>query len=184
MNKRWRVDLEFPKIEVRFQNLNVETFVHVGSRALPTITNFIVNMTEAFLRQLRIYKGKRRKLTILDDVSGIIRPSRMTLLLGPPSSGKTTLLLALAGRLGDHLQTSGKITYNGHGLKEFVPQRTSSYVSQQDWHIAEMTVKETLDLSARCQGVGFKYDMLMELTRREKIAGIRPDEDLDIFMKV
>nr|XP_043623411.1 ABC transporter G family member 32 [Erigeron canadensis] len=177
------VDLEFPKIEVRFQNLNVETFYHVGSRALPTITNFIVNMTEAFLRQLRIYKGKRRKLKILDDVSGIIRPSRMTLLLGPPSSGKTTLLLALAGRLGNHLQTSGKISYNGHGLKEFVPQRTSTYVSQQDWHIAEMTVRETLELSARCQGVGFKYDMLVELTRREKIAGIRPDEDLDIFMK-
>ncbi|XP_023749630.1 ABC transporter G family member 32 [Lactuca sativa] len=177
------VDLEFPKIEIRFQNLNVETYVHVGSRALPTITNFIVNMTEAFLRQLKIYKGKRRKLTILDDVSGIIRPSRMTLLLGPPSSGKTTLMLALAGRLGHHLKMSGKITYNGHGLKEFVPQRTSAYVSQQDWHVAEMTVRETLDLSARCQGVGFKYDMLMELTRREKIAGIRPDEDLDIFMK-
>ncbi|KAI3790224.1 hypothetical protein L2E82_03108 [Cichorium intybus] len=177
------VDLEFPKIEIRYQNLNVETFVHVGSRALPTITNFIVNMTEALLRQLKIYKGKRRKLTILDDISGIIRPSRMTLLLGPPSSGKTTLMLALAGRLGHHLKMSGKITYNGHGLKEFVPQRTSSYVSQQDWHIAEMTVRETLDLSARCQGVGFKYDMLMELTRREKIAGIRPDEDLDIFMK-
>ncbi|KAI3714746.1 hypothetical protein L6452_21705 [Arctium lappa] len=177
------VDLEFPKIEVRFQNLNVETYVHVGSRALPTISNFIVNMTEAFLRQLRIYKGNRRKLTILDDVSGIIRPSRMTLLLGPPSSGKTTLMLALAGRLGHHLQTTGKITYNGHSLKEFVPQRTSAYVSQQDWHIAEMTVSETLDLSARCQGVGFKYDMIMELTRREKIAGIRPDEDLDIFMK-
>lgn len=52
---------------------------------------------------------------------------------------------------------SGKITYNGHGLKEFVPQRTSAYVSQQDWHVAEMTVRETLDLSARCQGVGFKY---------------------------
>lgn len=78
---------------------------------------------------------------------------------------------------------SGKITYNGHGLKEFVPQRASSYVSQQDWHVAEMTVSETLYLSARCQGVGFNYDMLMELTRREKIAGIRPDEDLDIFMK-
>lgn len=27
-------------------------------------------------------------------------------------------------------------------------------------------------------------DMLMELARREKIAGIKPDEDLDIFMKV
>jgi len=41
-----RVHLAFPKIEVRFQNLTIETFVHVGSRALPTIPNFICNMTE------------------------------------------------------------------------------------------------------------------------------------------
>ncbi|KAF7147146.1 hypothetical protein RHSIM_Rhsim03G0245700 [Rhododendron simsii] len=177
------VDLEFPKIEVRFQHLTVDSFVHVGSRALPTIPNFIFNMTEALLRQLRIYPGRRKKLAILDDVSGIIRPSRLTLLLGPPSSGKTTLLLALAGRLGPGLQISGKITYNGHSLNEFVPQRTSAYVSQQDWHVAEMTVRETLDFSARCQGVGCKYDMLVELSRREKIAEIKPDEDLDILMK-
>ncbi|KAK8707089.1 hypothetical protein V6N13_058155 [Hibiscus sabdariffa] len=184
MRKRFdAVDLEFPKIEVRFQNLAVESFVHVGSRALPTIPNFIFNMAEAFLRQLRIYQGRRCKLTILDGCSGIIRPSRLTLLLGPPSSGKTTFLLALAGRLGSHLQMSGKITYNGHGLKEFVPPRTSAYVSQQDWHVAEMTVRETLEFAGRCQGVGFKYDMLVELARREKNAGIKPDEDLDIFMK-
>ncbi|XP_021684676.2 ABC transporter G family member 32 isoform X2 [Hevea brasiliensis] len=175
--------LEFPKIEVRFQNLTVESFVHVGSRALPTIPNFICNMTEAFLRQLRIYQGNRSKLTILDNISGIIRPSRLTLLLGPPSSGKTTMLLALAGRLGCNLQTSGKITYNGYSLNEFVAPRTSAYVSQQDWHVAEMTVRETLDLAGRCQGVGSKYDMLLELARREKIAGIKPNEDLDIFMK-
>ncbi|MBA0865890.1 hypothetical protein Goshw_016246 [Gossypium schwendimanii] len=178
------VDLKFPKIEVRFQNLTVESFVHVGSRALPTIPNFIFNMAEAFLRQLRMYQGRRSKLTILDDCSGIVRPSRLTLLLGPPSSGKTTLLLALAGRLGTHLQMSGEVTYNGHGLKEFVPPRTSAYVSQQDWHVAEMTVRETLEFAGRCQGVGSKYDMLVELARREKNAGIKPDEDLDIFMKV
>ncbi|KAL8148054.1 hypothetical protein AgCh_005408 [Apium graveolens] len=178
-----KVDMQFPKIEVRFQNLNVYTYVHVGSRALPTITNFMFNMTEALLRKLRIYRPKRRKLSILDNMNGIIRPSRLTLLLGPPSSGKTTLLLALAGRLGQDLQMSGNVTYNGHSLKEFVPQRTSAYVSQQDWHVPEMTVRETLDFSARCQGVGCKYDMLEELARREKSAGIKPDEDLDIFMK-
>lgn len=123
------------------------------------------------------------KFPILDNVSGIIRPSRMTLLLGPPSSGKTTLLLALAGRLGSDLNMSGNITYNGHNLNEFVPQRTSAYVSQQDWHAAEMTVRETLEFAGHCQGVGIKYDMLMELLRREKNEGIKPDEDLDIFMK-
>lgn len=30
----------------------------------------------------------------------------------------------------------------------------------------------------------FCSDMLVELARREKLAGIKPDEDLDIFMKV
>ncbi|KAG5540595.1 hypothetical protein RHGRI_020719 [Rhododendron griersonianum] len=191
------VDLEFPKVEVRFQDLRVDAFIHVGGRALPTIPNFIFNMTEAFLGRLRIFPGRRKKLSILNNINGIIRPSRLTLLLGPPSSGKTTLLLALAGRPGPGLQMAGNITYNGHDLKEFVPQRTSAYVSQQDWHMAEMTVRETLDFSGRCQGVGFKHiiamlnvkhentvtDMLLELLKREKENRTIPDEDLDIFIK-
>lgn len=51
------------------------------------------------------------------------------------------------------------ITYNGHTMKEFVPQRTSAYISQMDNHIGELTVRETLDFAARCQGVGYKYGM-------------------------
>lgn len=54
-------------------------------------------------------------------------------------------------------QTRGEITYNGHMLDEFVPQKTSAYISQNDIHVGEMTVKETLDFSARCQGVGSRY---------------------------
>jgi len=50
-------------------------------------------------------------------------------------------------------------------------------------HVGEMTVKETLDFSARCQGVGTKYDLMTELTRREKEAGIRPEPEVDLFMK-
>ncbi|KAF8035904.1 hypothetical protein BT93_C1814 [Corymbia citriodora subsp. variegata] len=94
-------------------------------------------------------------------------------------SGKTTLLLALAGKLSKDLKFSGRVTYNGHGMDEFVPQRTSAYISQYDLHIGEMTVRETLAFSARCQGVGPHY----ELSRRETAANIRPDPDIDIFMK-
>ncbi|MFS7980699.1 putative ABC transporter, AAA+ ATPase domain, ABC-2 type transporter [Helianthus anomalus] len=107
----------------------------------------------------------------------------MTLLLGPPSSGKTTLLLALAGKLDKELKSSGKVTYNGHEFHEFVPERTSAYISQYDTHIGEMTVRETLAFSAKCQGVGSRYEMLAELSRREKDANIKPDPDIDIFMK-
>lgn len=42
-------------------------------------------------------------------------------------------------------------------MDEFVPQRTSAYISQYDLHIGEMTVRETLAFSARCQGVGTRY---------------------------
>ncbi|XP_016479945.1 ABC transporter G family member 32 isoform X2 [Nicotiana tabacum] len=46
-----------------------------------------------------------------------------------------------------------------------------------------MTVRETLEFSGRCQGIGFKHDLVMELLRREKNAGIIPDQDIDIFIK-
>ncbi|KAF5951134.1 hypothetical protein HYC85_009078 [Camellia sinensis] len=42
-------------------------------------------------------------------------------------------------------------------MNEFVPQRTSTYISQHDLHIGELTVRETLAFSARCQGVGARY---------------------------
>ncbi|KAI4376163.1 hypothetical protein MLD38_013953 [Melastoma candidum] len=120
-----RVGLDIPTIEVRFEHLVVEAEAHVGSRALPTIYNFTINLFEF----------------------------------------------------------SGRVTYNGHGMKEFVPERTSAYISQYDLHLGELTVRETLAFSARCQGVGPRYDMLMELSRREKEANIKPDPDVDIYMK-
>ncbi|KAM7493205.1 hypothetical protein LguiB_027814 [Lonicera macranthoides] len=178
-----RVGLDLPTIEVRFEHLNVDAEAYVGSRALPTIFNFSANMLEGFLNYLHIIPSKKKPLPVLHDVSGIIKPGRMTLLLGPPSSGKTTLLLALAGKLGSDLNVSGRVTYNGHGMDEFVPRRTSAYISQYDLHIGELTVRETLAFSARCQGVGASYEMIAELSRREKEANIKPDPDLDMYMK-
>ncbi|EPS69296.1 hypothetical protein M569_05469, partial [Genlisea aurea] len=178
-----RVGLDFPTIEVRFECLNVEAKAYVGGRALPTVYNFFVNIVEGFLGFIRVLPSRKKPFPILHNASGIIKPGRMTLLLGPPSSGKTTLLLALAGKLDPDLKVSGKVTYNGHEMNEFVPQRTSAYISQHDLHIPEMTVRETLAFSARCQGVGPRYEMLAELSRREKAANIKPDPDLDMFMK-
>nr|Q949G3.1 RecName: Full=Pleiotropic drug resistance protein 1; AltName: Full=NpPDR1 [Nicotiana plumbaginifolia]CAC40990.1 ABC1 protein [Nicotiana plumbaginifolia] len=182
-NRIDRVGIDFPSIEVRFEHLNIDADAYVGSRALPTFTNFISNFVEGLLDSIHILPSKKRQVTILKDVSGIVKPCRMTLLLGPPGSGKTTLLLALAGKLDSALKVTGKVTYNGHELHEFVPQRTAAYISQHDLHIGEMTVRETLEFSARCQGVGSRYEMLAELSRREKAANIKPDADIDMFMK-
>ena len=48
---------------------------------------------------MRLTGGAKRRLHILRGVSGVLRPGRLALLLGPPASGKSTLLKALAGKL-------------------------------------------------------------------------------------
>ncbi|KAI3807635.1 hypothetical protein L1987_23567 [Smallanthus sonchifolius] len=133
----------------------------VGSRALPTLFNSTINSIENVLGFLRLFPSKKRVVKILHKVSGIVAPSRMTLLLGPPGSGKTTLLQALAGKLEKDLRVTGKVTYCGHEMNEFVPQRTCAYISQHDLY----------------------HEMLAELSRREKAEGIKPDAELDAFMK-
>ncbi|XAR60103.1 Iron-chelate-transporting ATPase [Bertholletia excelsa] len=178
-----RVGIEYPKIEVRFQNLSVEGDAYVGTRALPTLLNSTLNTIEGVLGMIGLSPSKKRIVKILRNISGIIRPQRMTLLLGPPGAGKTTLLKALAGKSDEDLRLTGKVTYCGHEFMEFVPQRTSAYISQHDLHNGEMTVRETPDFSGRCLGVGSRYDMLVELSRREKEEGIKPDTEIDAFMK-
>ncbi|CAK9322842.1 unnamed protein product [Citrullus colocynthis] len=46
-----------------------------------------------------------------------------------------------------------------------------------------MTVRETLDFSARCQGIGNRADMMKEVCKREKEEGVIPDPDVDTYMK-
>lgn len=53
------------------------------------------------------------------------------------------------------------MSYNGHELSEFLPERTAVYVEQEDQHMPELTVRETMNFSARCQGVGSNAGALL-----------------------
>ena len=71
---------------------------------------------------------------------------RLTLLLGPPSCGKTTFLNALAGRLHQK-EYSGSVTYNGHTFEDFCAERSVAFVEQTDTHIPILTAVETAEFA-------------------------------------
>lgn len=91
------------------------------------------------------YDGADRKL--LDNVQGYVLPGTLTALMGESGAGKTTLLNVLSRRV-DVGVVSGDMLINGKGIDSSFERRTG-YVQQQDLHIAELTVRESLIFSAR-----------------------------------
>ncbi|CCH62219.1 hypothetical protein TBLA_0G02820 [Henningerozyma blattae CBS 6284] len=90
------------------------------------------------------YDGGMRRL--LDNVSGYCRPGTMTALMGESGAGKTTLLNTLAQRNVGII--TGDMLVNGQPIDASF-ERRAGYVQQQDLHVAEMTVRESLQFSAR-----------------------------------
>ncbi|VEU23039.1 DEKNAAC104080 [Brettanomyces naardenensis] len=91
------------------------------------------------------YEGKQRKL--LDDVQGYVLPGTLTALMGESGAGKTTLLNVLSQRTDVGI-VAGDFLINGKPLDRSFERRTG-YVQQQDLHIAELTVRESLLFAAR-----------------------------------
>ncbi|KAF4316168.1 hypothetical protein BBO99_00008340 [Phytophthora kernoviae] len=93
---------------------------------------------------------------ILKGVNGVFKPGTVTLVLGRPNSGKSSLMKLLSGRLPDdkNISVEGEVTYNGvpsGKLRKVLPQFVS-YVTQSDKHYAILTVKETLEFAHTCYG--------------------------------
>ena len=140
-----------PKVEVRFKNVSISADIAVKDATdlemqLPTLSNAVVKT---------LYKlvTKKPAVTkhILKGVTGVFKPGTITLVLGQPKSGKSSLMKLLSGRFPSdkNVTIDGEITYNGtraEELQRLLPQLVS-YVPQHDKHHAELTVKETLEFA-------------------------------------
>ncbi|RPB00590.1 putative ABC transporter [Choiromyces venosus 120613-1] len=84
--------------------------------------------------------------TLLNDVSGYVRPGKLTALMGESGAGKTTLLNTLAQRISFG-KVTGDFLVDGKPLpKSF--QRATGFAEQQDVHEPTATVREALRFSA------------------------------------
>ncbi|KAM1109644.1 hypothetical protein ACFX13_009178 [Malus domestica] len=98
---------------------------------------------------------------LLNGISGYAEPDRMMALMGPSGSGKSTVLDALAGRLPANVKMSRDVVLNGNKRSRHctditqimcvnfcMPAIFQSYVTQEDFFLGSLTVRETLTYSA------------------------------------
>ncbi|KAF6002878.1 hypothetical protein F1559_000038 [Cyanidiococcus yangmingshanensis] len=89
---------------------------------------------------------------ILRGVTGCAQPGRMLAIMGGSGAGKSTLLTLLAGRMpAGEYEISGELLVNGHGRHLNTFRRIAGFVEQEDRMFAELTVREQLEISARCR---------------------------------
>ncbi|KAK9475786.1 ABC-2 type transporter-domain-containing protein [Lipomyces japonicus] len=88
--------------------------------------------------------GEDRQL--LCDIQGYTKPGTLTALMGESGAGKTTLLNNLAQRINVGV-ISGDMFVDGKPLNPGFKRRTG-YVQQQDLHVPESTVRESLRFAA------------------------------------
>ncbi|ETI35815.1 hypothetical protein F443_17912, partial [Phytophthora nicotianae P1569] len=157
-----------PQTEIRFSNLSISADIVVAdddtTHELPTLWNSIKKKATAFSSKKNVVRKE-----ILKNVSGVFKPGTITLVLGQPGSGKSSLMKILSGRFpkDKNVTVEGAVTYNGEQLENLskrLPQLVS-YVPQRDKHFPLLTVKETLEFAHEFAGKKLIHEGEQRLTK-------------------
>jgi ABC-type multidrug transport system ATPase subunit len=146
-----------PQMEVRFKDVSITAAIPVASTDASTKSE-LPTVASEFKHKFARFGAKKHVASkrILSNMSGVFRPGTITLVIGQPGSGKSSLMKLLSGRfpMGKNITVDGDVTYNGTQLGEMRKQLPQfvSYVTQRDKHFPTLTVKETLEFAHECCG--------------------------------
>jgi len=133
----------FRDIDITVRNLGFNVMVP-GEASIGTVAN------NKYTRPVRRGKGNVKQV-VLKDIDLEFKAGTISLIVGPPGAGRSSLLKAIAGQLGSESEISGQVLYNGLPVQEVDTLRSVALVDQTDAHTPVLTVRETLDFASACQ---------------------------------
>jgi len=145
---------DFRRIGLCFQKLNV--FGYGTSNDFQKDVGNIWLALPSMARSLLSVRADKTHIDILHEFDGIIRPGEMCVVLGPPGSGCSTFLKAIAGETnGIYINKASYFNYQGISAEELhnAHRGDAIYTAEVDVHFPQLTVGETLTFAsrARCQ---------------------------------
>eukprot|EP00804_Cyclotella_cryptica_P005988 CCRYP_000244-RD/>CCRYP_000244-RD protein AED:0.08 eAED:0.08 QI:148/1/1/1/0.86/0.87/16/1290/1209 len=164
LRQRCSMEIRLVDVTYRVPTSNEE------EKKIQTIYNSspLYKIQKLFQRRGKKDKESTEWRNVLTSVNLVLKPQHMYLVLGPPLSGKTSLLKAIAGMLsatnkaGGPILT-GSVQYNnvtvlGEGEESFafgnhkkLFQNLVAFVRQNDAHAPRLTVDETFSFAANCK---------------------------------
>lgn len=126
----------------------------------------------------------KEELHLLKGISGYFAAGKMTALMGSSGAGKTTLMDVLSLRKTSG-EISGDIRVNGHPQESNSFRRVSGYVEQFDTQSPQLTVRETVEFSAKMRldksislEMKLAYvDLILSMLELDPIAGFLVGND-------
>ena len=117
----------------------------------PTVTSALFKLGKDYIRSMR-KQDPSIYFDILKNMDAIMKPGEVTVVLGRPGSGCSTLLKTIAAHTyGFHLGEESKITYDGLTMKDIENNFRGDviYSAETDVHFPHLSVGDTLEFAAR-----------------------------------
>ena len=138
------------KLGIAYRNLRAYGIAN-DSDYQPTVTNALWKFTTEAINKLK-KPDDSKYFDILKSMDAIMRPGELTVVLGRPGAGCSTLLKTIAvNTYGFHIGKESQITYDGlspHDIERHY-RGDVIYSAETDVHFPHLSVGDTLEFAAR-----------------------------------
>eukprot|EP00400_MALV-I_sp_L67-5_P001029 gene1029-812_t len=152
------------RVQVTFRKASILAYIRHKDREFDTVWS-------SFIAPFENLCNPAKPTPLLQDINTAFTPGSLCVVVGPPLSGKSTLLKAISGQGDRGLVQRGDILYNTREMENWRLRRLCTYVHQVDVHLPELSVAETLNFACASTNSRFYHNFLS--SERAKALGFQ-----------